>query len=104
MRRILIDNARRKRAEKHGGGMARVGFEDADIPMVSPDDKILEMHDALSALEAKDPVKAEVVKLRYFVGLSNAETAEALDLSVASVERYWAYAKGWLMEYIIDNE
>ena len=100
MRRILIDTARRKSQVRHGGGQKRVGLEDID--MAWPDDRhrLLQVHDALDELAAIDPVKAEVVKLRFFVGLSNREIAELLNLSERSVERAWNFAKAWLFAAI----
>ena len=100
MRRILIDQARRKLALRHGGGLARV---DADATgaagIAAPegnDDELLAVHDALDRLAARDPRKAELVKLRYFVGLSIEETAEALGVSTGTAKRDWAYARAWL--------
>jgi len=96
MRRILIDNARRKHALRHGGGQARVDLEDADIAAPASDDQLLAVHEALDKLAAEDPAKAELVKLRFFVGLSVEEAAEMLGVSVPTVKRHWAYAKAWL--------
>jgi len=96
MRRILIDNARRKQAQRHGGGQARVDPEEADIAAPGDDEQLLAIHEALDQFAALDPAKAELVKLRYFVGLSAEQAAEVLGVSVPTVKRHWAYAKAWL--------
>ena len=96
MRRILIDNARRKHAARHGGGQARVELEEADIAAPGNDEQLLAIHEALDQLAAEDPPKAELVKLRFFVGLSVEEAAEVLGISVPTAKRHWAYAKAWL--------
>src|SRR4029078_4902965 len=96
MRRILVDNARRKRAEKHGGRLARQELDDVDIAAPSPSEDLLALDEALAKLEAEDPVKAQLVKLRYFAGLTEDDAASALGLSRTSVQRYWRYAKAWL--------
>jgi RNA polymerase sigma factor (TIGR02999 family) len=96
MRRILIDNARRKQALRHGGGQARVDLAETDIAAPANDEQLLAIHEALDQLAAEDPAKAELVKLRFFVGLSAEEAAEVLGVSVPTVKRHWAYAKAWL--------
>ena len=100
MRQILVENARRKRALRHGGGQQRVNIEDLPIAIEVDDDKILEVHEALELLNAEDAAKAEVVKLRYFVGLNHDEIAEVLGLSEKTVRRYWAFAKVWLYQHM----
>ncbi len=100
MRRILIDNARRKHAVRHGGGQQRVSFDDVDPAAATDDDQLLAVHEALDRLAAQDPIKAEVVKLRYFVGLTNLEAAEVLGISEPTAKRYWAYARAWLYREI----
>ena len=97
MRRILIDNARRKRALRHGGGQQRLDLQEAEIaaPM-GDDDQLLALHEALEKFETKDPKKAELVKLRYFVGLTIEQAAEQLDISEPTAKRWWAYARAWL--------
>ena len=103
MRRILIDNARRKKAVRHGGGLQR---EDVDNPLLQiaatcdNDDELLAVHEALDELARHDARKAQVVKLRYFVGFSVEETAEALGISIPTVNRDWAYARAWLYREI----
>ena len=100
MRRILIDNARRKRALRHGGGQQRVEMEGLDIAVSSDDDELLAVNDALEKLAAIHAVQAEVVKLRYFVGMTNEEAAQALGLSERTVKNYWTHARAWLFREI----
>jgi RNA polymerase sigma factor (TIGR02999 family) len=96
MRRILVENARRRQREKHGGQLRRIDFEEAESLAEPPADDLLALDEALDQLAAEDPVKAELVKLRCFAGLSHQEAAEALGISRATADRYWAYAKSWL--------
>jgi RNA polymerase sigma factor (TIGR02999 family) len=100
MRRILIEKARRKRAARHGGGQQRVDFLEADAVSEKDDDVLLAVNDALDKLAAVDSVKAELVKLRYFVGMTNLEAARALGVSEPTAKRYWTYARAWLYEEI----
>jgi len=100
MRRILVDRARRRQRLRHGGDLERADQELDALESAVPDERVIAIHDALEALEAADPLKARLVKLKYFVGLENKEAAEALGISVSSVERYWAYSKAWLMKEI----
>jgi RNA polymerase sigma factor (TIGR02999 family) len=96
MRRILIDNSRRKQRPKHGGNRSRIDLEDS---LVMTDDRavqLLALDKALHKLAAESPEKAELVKLRYFAGLSHQEAAHALGISRATADRYWAYAKVFL--------
>jgi RNA polymerase sigma factor (TIGR02999 family) len=103
MRRILIDNARRKRALRHGGGQQRLTLDEVDLATAPEEDQLLAVHEALDRLAAQDPVKAELVKLRYFVGLTIAETAEVLGISEPTAKRYWAYARAWLYDAITSS-
>ena len=96
MRRILVDNARRKKAEKHGGNQIRVDLATVDPEMAGADDEILALHDALERLSEVNPRKSQVVKLRFFTGLTNEETARALGISPATAYSDWAYARAWL--------
>ena len=96
MRRILIDRARHRLRARHGGDQERAALEGAELAAPQNDERLLEVHEALDQLAAEDPVKANVVKLRFFVGLSERETADVLGLSERTVERHWAYAKAWL--------
>jgi RNA polymerase sigma factor (TIGR02999 family) len=102
MRRVLIDNARRKQAVRHGGGLHRTEKEPDHLPIVggAPDEELLAVHEALAALAVHDARKAELVKLRYFAGLTLEETAAALDLSERTAKRDWAYARAWLFREI----
>jgi len=100
MRRILIGNARRKHALKRGGQAQRVDINTIELADQLDDEKLLAMDDALVRLTAKDPVKADLIKLRYFAGLSNQEAASMLGISTATAERYWAYARAWLQQEI----
>jgi RNA polymerase sigma factor (TIGR02999 family) len=102
MRRILIENARRKRAEKHGGDLQRVDLDGVDVPEDAPSEDILAVDEALSRLAAEDPTKAELVKLRYFGGLSVEDAARVLGISRATADRYWAYARVWLYSELND--
>jgi RNA polymerase sigma factor (TIGR02999 family) len=95
MRRILIENARRKRRQKHGGDVHRVDL-DAALTIVAPADELLALDEALTALAEVDPVAAKLVVLRYFSGLTMPVAAEALGLSLRSAERNWNYARSWL--------
>jgi RNA polymerase sigma factor (TIGR02999 family) len=96
MRRILVENARRKKRVKHGGTRQRVEIEDAAREVEEPPDDFLDMHQALCALEQADAVAAQVVKLRYFTGLTLPQTAEAMGLSLRTAERNWTFARTWL--------
>jgi RNA polymerase sigma factor (TIGR02999 family) len=96
MRRILVENARRRRSEKHGGGLQRIDFDEVQTLAEPPAETLLALDEALDQLAAEDPVKAELVKLRCFAGLSHQDAAQALGISRASADRYWAYAKSWL--------
>ena len=96
MRRILIENARRKKAQRHGGGQQRVDIAEVEIADASRDDEMLALDEALEKFATQDPAKAELVKLRYFVGLTLEETAELLGISLATAKRQWTFARAWL--------
>ena len=100
MRRILIDRARRKRAVRHGGGQERVDFEEVDFAIQKDDDQLLAMNDALDKLANKNKVEAELVKLRYFVGMTSAQAAEVLGITEAAAKHYWIHARTWLYQEI----
>jgi RNA polymerase sigma factor (TIGR02999 family) len=100
MRHILIDSARRKRALRHGGGQARVDIQSFEIAAPADDDELLAIHEVLDKLAAEAPEKAELVKLRYFVGMTFEEAAQALSISVATAKRHWAFARAWLYQEI----
>ena len=96
MRRILIDRARRKRAARHGGGQQRLGIEEVDVASPSDDDQLLAVNEALDKLATEHKVEAELVKLRYFVGMTNDEAAEVLGISARTAKYYWTHARAWL--------
>jgi RNA polymerase sigma factor (TIGR02999 family) len=98
MRHVLIERARRKLRVRHGGEWQRVELDAVDIPAPADDARLVQIDAALDELAAFEPEKAEVVKLRFFVGLEEKEIAELLHLSPRTVERYWRYAKAWLFE------
>jgi RNA polymerase sigma factor (TIGR02999 family) len=104
MRHILIDSARRKRAVRHGGGQVRMDIQNVEIAALAEDDELLAIHDVLDKLAAEEPEKAELTKLRYFVGMTFEEAAEVLGISVATAKRHWAYARAWLYEEIQANK
>lgn len=96
MRHILIDRARRKRALRHGGGQQRVDADELEIAAPAADDELLAVNDALERLAQADPAKAELVKLRYFVGMTIEEAAAAVGISEPTAKRRWSLAKAWL--------
>lgn len=100
MRRILIENARRKSRLKRGGDQIRVEFDEFELEGTTPDDKILLIDEALQRLQEEDPEKAQVVLLKFFGGRTNQEVADMLGVTERTVERHWAYAKAWLFESI----
>jgi RNA polymerase sigma factor (TIGR02999 family) len=104
MRRILVDVARRKDALRHGGGRQRQDFAGAEPAAPRPSEDLLALDEALCKLEARDPVKAELVKLRYFAGLTMEQAADALDISLATANRYWAFARAWLHQQLGGGE
>jgi len=100
MRHLLIDNARRKLARRHGGDLQRVDVEYVDIATAADEDHLLAVNDALDRLASSSPVQAQVVKLRFFVGMTAAESAEVLGLSERTIKQYWSHAKTWLYHEI----
>jgi RNA polymerase sigma factor (TIGR02999 family) len=104
MRRILVENARRKMTQKHGGKLVRRTLE--DLPLVAPEfgEDLLALDEALEKLAKEDPVKAKLVKLRHFAGLTVDQAAKALNISPATADRYWAYARAWLHAEITGND
>lgn len=100
MRRILIDRARRNCALRHGAGQVRVDIQQIDLASPDADDQLLAVNDALDKLAAKDSTEAELVKLRYFVGLTTEEAASLLDISPRTARNYWAHARTWLYHEI----
>jgi RNA polymerase sigma factor (TIGR02999 family) len=98
MRRVLVDHARQRAAQKRGAGVERVTFDELAVQAEQPDVGVLELDEALSALEQEDARLCRVVHLRYFAGFSIEETAEVLEMSPATVKRDWTYARAWLYE------
>jgi len=97
MRRILVEQARRKARVRHGGDRERVELDDVDPSLEPPEGiDVLAVDEAVAKLEAKDPRKGEIVNLRYFAGLTNEESAQALGVSVGTIEREWRFIKSWL--------
>jgi RNA polymerase sigma factor (TIGR02999 family) len=100
MRRILIDKARRRRALCHGGSQQRVDIQEVEVAGPEDDDQLLAVHEALDKLAVHHKVKAELVKLRYFVGMTIAEAADVLGISEPTAKNYWAWARAWLYKEI----
>ena len=100
MRWILIDNARRKKAHRHGGSMERLNLEELDLAAAMPDEQVLALNEALERLTAHDRAKADLVKLRFFAGLTLKDAADVLGLSLATAKRDWTYARAWLYREI----
>ncbi len=100
MRRILIENARRKNRVKHGGEQDRVALPEIAVPALDQADDLLALDDALTKFALESPEKAELVKLRYFAGLSEQEAADVLGISRATAARHWAYSRAWLFSQI----
>ena len=104
MRRILVENARRRSRAKRGGDRARVDLDKAQPSAPETDDDLLALDEALERLAKKDPIKAELVQLRVFAGLTVVQTAEVLGLSTTTADRYWAFARAWLRVEIAGND
>ncbi len=104
MRRILIESARRKRRYKHGGDLARVDFNGVDLVTNLPPDELLALNDALEELASQDPAAAELVKIRYFAGLSVEQAGKSLGLSRTTAYRHWTYARAWLFAQLQGEE
>jgi RNA polymerase sigma factor (TIGR02999 family) len=98
MRQILVEQARRKAGPKHGGGRSRRGLDDACAVLEPPPDDVFAVHEALEELEARDPLEAQIVLLRYFTGLTMDETAAVLGLAERTLDRHWRYIRAWLMK------
>ena len=104
MRRILVENARRKRRLRHGGEYQRVELAEADVVITGPADDVLALDEALQQFEHDQPRKAALVKLRYFAGLSEDDAAASLGISRATASRWWAFARAWLYERLHSTE
>jgi RNA polymerase sigma factor (TIGR02999 family) len=100
MRRILVENARRKQAIRHGGNMQRLPLDPDQFLQEKQGDELISVHEALNHLATHDALKAELVKLRYFAGFTNEETAELLGITPKSAEKHWVYARAWLKRYL----
>jgi RNA polymerase sigma factor (TIGR02999 family) len=100
MRRILIDRARRKRTQRHGGEYQRVDLGDFELAAPTADDQLLAVNEALDTLAVEHPVQAELVKLRYFAGLTNEEVSQVLGISLSTAKNYWAFSRAWLLNEI----
>jgi RNA polymerase sigma factor (TIGR02999 family) len=96
MRRILIERARRRAAQRHGGGQQRVDIDEVEIAAPAQDDELLAVHEALEKFARQDGPKAELVKLRFFAGLTLEQAAAVLEVSEPTAKRWWAYARAWL--------
>ena len=103
MRRILVENARRKSSEKRGGGRIRLSLDNVDPAISVPGDDLVTLNEALEKLEKTDAKKAAVVKLRYFAGLTVPQAAEVLGVSASTVDNYWAYARAWLRVEMVSS-
>jgi RNA polymerase sigma factor (TIGR02999 family) len=103
MRRILVDNARQKQSQKRGGGSVRVDFQSVDIPCPVPSEEILRMDEALETLQANDPETVKLVKLRFFVGMTQQEAADCLGVSLSTAERMWTLARAWIERVFKDQ-
>ena len=104
MRRILVDNARRKRRPKHGGDQKRIPLDAIALPVEDRFHDLLALDEALTSFAGQEPLKAELVKLRYFAGLSVEEAAACLGISPITAKRYWAVARAWLYAALSDDE
>jgi RNA polymerase sigma factor (TIGR02999 family) len=98
MRRILVESARRKKRLKHGGELQRVDVDEVELPLPLPDDELLALNDALDRLATVDARAAEVVKLCFFVGLTQEQAGKELGISLATAERLWSFARAWLFQ------
>jgi RNA polymerase sigma factor (TIGR02999 family) len=103
MRRILVDRARRRKRVRHGGEQARVDLAEESLLVSEEDERVMMINDALDRLAELEPIKAEVVKLRFFVGLTAREVSEVLGVTERTVERHWAYAKVWLLRHVQES-
>ena len=104
MRRILVEAARRRLAAKRGSGEVAISFDDLDLPETAESERLMEVHEVLDRLEAEDPVKAAIVKLRFFCGMENEEIASILGVNEKTVRRHWALAKVWLYRAIQQDD
>jgi RNA polymerase sigma factor (TIGR02999 family) len=103
MRRILVESARRKAASKRGGGLYRVDIDKVDLMEAQPEEKLLMIEEALNRMQESDPLRAQVVTLRFFGGYTQSQVAAMMGVCERTVERHWSYAKAWLFDYIRQN-
>ncbi len=104
MRRILVEQARRKQRLKRGGEQHRIPLEEIELEFELPSDELLALDEAIARLELEDPEKATVVQLRFFVGMNHEEVAKALDVSAVTARRHWRYARAWLRREMRQEE
>lgn len=104
MRRILIDRARRKGHLRHGGGRRRFDMDKVELAVEAPPEELLALDEALTRLETEDSQKAELVKLRFFGGLTSQQAADVLGISKATADRHWAFARAWLFREIVGED
>jgi RNA polymerase sigma factor (TIGR02999 family) len=104
MRRILVENARRKGRLRHGGDLARVNLEESEIPIEEPHEDLVALNEAFEQFAVEEPQKAELVKLRFFAGLDEQEAADVLGISRTTAARHWAYARAWLFDRLRDKD
>ena len=104
MRRILIDRARKRRRLRHGAGLVRVDFNQLDVALTTDDELLLRVNEALEKLEAEAPERAQLVKLRFFTGLSIAEAAETMGVGIATANRHWSFARAWLLAELQNHD
>jgi RNA polymerase sigma factor (TIGR02999 family) len=103
MRRILVEQARRKQRVRHGGGRKRIDLDEACSVVIPPSDDLLALDEALTRLATRDPVRAELVKLHFFAGLTMSEAAQILGISLSTAERNWRFARAWLFAELADD-
>lgn len=103
MRRILIDRARKRHRERHGHGLVRLDISQLDLAITTDDALLLQVNEALEKLQAESPERAQLVKLRFFTGLSIPEAATAMGIAPATANRYWAFARAWLLAELQAN-
>jgi RNA polymerase sigma factor (TIGR02999 family) len=104
MRRILVESARRKARLRHGGGLERAAVEDIQLAAPMPEDRLIQVSEALDELELEAPEAAQIVKLRYFAGLTQEQVAETMGISLRTAERHWTWAKAWLFRSLRGQE
>ena len=104
MRRILVENARRKQRIQHGGGRERVDIEAVDLPTHLPPEELISLDEALEKLHQQDPIKAKLVSLRYFAGMTIEQAAEFLQISRVTAHRYWTFARAWLHQEMTQDD